>query len=101
LPTKPNGRPVELASTPAKACSTAAEANGGMTERARHSRAARIVDAGVLAPLVAFALAACGGPGAPTPAASPVKGLTRDVQAARGAVAQTERQAASAATSGP
>ena len=50
------------------------------------------------ATLAALLLAACGTPAVIKPAAAPLPGLSRDIQAARNAVAQTQARADAAAT---
>lgn len=49
----------------------------------------------------AAALAGCGTPATVKPVATPLPGFKRDIQAAQGAVAQTEQQASSAAAATP
>lgn len=50
--------------------------------------------------LAGLGAAGCGTPASVTPAATPLPGLGRDVQAARNAVAQTQAQALSEAQTG-
>jgi hypothetical protein len=48
-----------------------------------------------VATLAALALAGCGTPAVIKPASAPLPGLSRDIQAAQNAVAQTQAQAQS------